>query len=84
MPYISENERPQFRNILLQLPHIGTKGQLEYIIFKLMRIFMQSREYKYSSLHDCVKAVEHAAHEFERRFLDKREDEAINENGDID
>jgi hypothetical protein len=83
MPYIPPNERPQFEQVLLSLPHMGTKGQLEFVVFKLMRIYMQSREYRYSGLHECVKAVEHAAHEFERRFLDPREDAAIKENGDI-
>ncbi len=83
MPYIPEQERPQFREILLRLPHMGTKGQLEYSIFKLMRIYMQSRAYRYSDLQECISAVKHAAHEFERRFLDSREDDAIKENGDI-
>jgi len=48
-----------------------------------MKQFMSTREYRYSTLHEAVYAVMHCADEFRRRYLDKREDEAMNTNGDI-
>jgi hypothetical protein len=45
---------------------------------------MENKEFRYTTLHDCVYAVAHCSDEFRRRFLDKREDQAIQENGDID
>ena len=63
---------------------IGTKGQLEYCIFKLMKIYMKNRQVNYSNLHDTTYAAMHCADEFRRRYLDAREDEARNSNGDID
>lgn len=81
MPYIKDRE--QYDRILNQFGIIPTKGDLEYCVFKLMKIFMKSKDYRYSTLHDCVYAIIHCGHEFERRFLDKREDQAIRENGDI-
>ena len=84
MPYIPQADRPQFDKVLENLPEIKTKGELEYVVFYLMkRNFMKIKAWRYALLHDCVYAVIHAGDEFRRRYLDKREDKAIEENGDI-
>jgi hypothetical protein len=82
VPYIKE--RLQFDNILNQFEIIPTKGDLEYCIFKLMKIYMKDKKISYSELHNTVYAAIHCGHEFERRFLDKRESEALVENGDVE
>ena len=84
MPYIIQEERPQYDNILSQMPKIKNKGHLEYGIYKLMKYYMKGKDYNYSNLHETVYAVVHSAHEFERNTLDKREDYAITKNGDIE
>ena len=48
-----------------------------------MKKFMSSRESRYSNLHDVVYASAHCSDEFRRRYLDKREDQAIETNGDV-
>jgi hypothetical protein len=83
MPYIKTDYRPSYDKVLNQIQMIGTKGELEYCIFKLMLMYMSQRESKYTNLHDTTYAAMHCADEFRRRFLDKREDEAMQENGDI-
>ena len=83
MPYIKRDRRNQYDKILDQISTIYTKGDLEYCIFKLMKIYMKDREYKYSNLHDAVYAAMHCADEFRRRYLDVRENEALEKNGDI-
>jgi len=83
MPYIKDTERKKFAYALLSMPKIETKGELEYIVFSLMMKYRNSKEERYSHLHDCTYAVQHCADEFRRRFLDKREDEAREINGDI-
>jgi len=86
MPYIALNDREKFRNLLLtihNLPEIATKGELEFLIFTLMRKYIQTKENRYSVLHDCTYAAIHCGDEFRRRYLDKREDRARQENGDI-
>lgn len=65
------------------MPYINSKGDLEYIVFKLMKYYMADREFRYSILHDCTYAIQHCADEFRRRYLDKRENEAREKNGDI-
>jgi hypothetical protein len=83
MPYIKNENRTAYDEILDVLTKISTKGDLEYCVTKLMKIFMATREFRYSDLHDCVYAVQHSADEFRRLYLDKREDEAREINGDV-
>jgi len=84
MPYIEQDARNKYLPILKEIQQIETKGDLEYCITVLMNIFMFTREHRYSPLHDCVYATMHCADEFRRRHLDKREDIAIEMNGDIE
>jgi len=86
MPYINSISRDKYDMIMKAINSsngIETKGDLEYLVFALMKKFMKNREFKYTTLHDCVYAVQHCADEFRRRYLDKREDEARETNGDI-
>jgi hypothetical protein len=84
MPYIESNKREIYDKVLNQMPDINNKGDLEYCIFKLMKRFMKTREFRYSTLHETVYAVMHCADEYRRRYLDKRENEARETNGDIE
>lgn len=83
MPYIKLPLRPKYKDVLSKLPEIETKGDLEYCVYYLMLKFMQSRDFRYTPLHDCVYGVVHSAHEFERDNLDAREDQAKKKNGEI-
>ncbi len=86
MPYINKTQRKKYEkieNAIIESDPIETKGDLEYLIFKLMRKYMITRDYRYTELHNCVYAVQHCADEFRRRFLDERENEARKINGDV-
>lgn len=86
MPYIKQKDRMKYTSILNELntiQQIETKGDLEFLIASLQKKFMSTREQRYSTLHDCVYATQHCADEFRRRFLDKREIQALMDNGDI-
>lgn len=83
MPYIQKSHRTQFTKVLKELPPIPSKGELEYCIFYLMKHYMSDKLTRYATLHDCVYASMHCSEEFRRRYLDKREDVAMIQNGDI-
>ena len=86
MPYVAEEDRRKYEAIVLAidlLPEIVTKGDLEFLIFKLAKKYMKTRDSRYSTLHDCTYAIQHVSDEFRRRFLDKREDVAREQNSDI-
>jgi hypothetical protein len=87
MPYIKKSDREKYNDILralYNLPEIDTKGDLEFLVFSLMVKYMKTREFRYSTLHDCVYACQHCSDEYRRRFLDERENSAMSTNGDID
>lgn len=87
MPYVNDEQRNRYFNLNLAMdlaPDIETKGDLEYLVFRLMLKYMKSREYRYGHLHDAVYGTIHSGEEFKRRYLDKRENEAMIQNGDID
>ena len=86
MPYVDKTSRDKYKEIhkaICFTEKIETKGDLEYLVFRLMIKFMETREKRYSTLHDCVYAVAHASDEYRRRYLDIRENEALEANGDI-
>ena len=83
MPYIKQEDRVNFDKCLDLIENINTKGELEYCIFKLMILYSSNKTVNYSNLHDTTYAAMHCADEFRRRFLDKREDSAMDNNGDI-
>ena len=84
MPYIKQEFIQHYDDILNKIQIIGTKGDLEYCIFKLMLVYMNHREKTYTELHNATYAAQHCADEFRRRFLDKREDVAMGQNGDVE
>lgn len=84
IPYIKKSDRIKFDEVLNKLPTMAVKGELEYCIYKLMTIYMKDKEWRYSTLHDTTYSAQHCSDEFKRRNLDKREDQAIEENGDIE
>lgn len=83
MPYIKRDDRVRFDDQLQFIDNIENKGELEYCIFYLMKLYMKDKEFKYSTLHDCTYAAHHCGDEFRRRYLDVREDSAREQNGDI-
>ena len=83
MPYIEPELRPQYDKHLNQIKIIHSKGELEYCIYKLMLIYTSDKPKRYANLHATAYAAKHCGHEFLRNFLDKREDKAKEDNGDI-
>ncbi len=83
MPFIKQEDRKKFDDVLKNIPNFENKGELEYAVTYLMKIFMHTRPFKYSTTHDCVYAVHHSADEFKRSTLDIREDQAKELNGDV-
>jgi len=85
MPYVTQKDRGKYAIPVkfIKQAIINTKGDLEYLVTVLMKQYMSTRERRYSTLHDVVYAVQHASDEYRRRHLDKREDEALEKNGDV-
>lgn len=84
MPNIKQEDRPQFRDVLEQMPPFLDKGELEYCVTWLQNHFISTQRWCYHNLHDAVYAVQHCADEFRRKHLDPYEDEAEVRNGPVE
>lgn len=84
MPYIKPEFRNKFNKMIDDCPKMVSKGELEFILFKICKIYMRDIEHNYSNLHDVSYAAVHVGEEIKRRFLDSREDWAMKQNGDIE
>jgi hypothetical protein len=84
MPHINAEQKMKYMYLKQTIDNIEieTKGDLEYLVYQLMKAYMKTRNRRYATLHDAVYATLHSAQEFKRLHLDKREDEAIEENGE--
>ena len=84
MPHIDELSKKIYNELTNKIltTKIATKGDLEYLVYQLMKAYMLTRERKYSNLHNAVYGVIHSGEEFKRLHLDKREDGAIAKNGE--
>jgi len=84
MPHINQTQRSLYTNLIYELSNvtIDNKGDLEFIIYNVLKQYMKSREKRYSTYHDAVYGGIHACEEYKRLYLDKREDKAISENGE--
>lgn len=85
MPHIQYSDKKKYNHIIDSIfssQDIETKGDLEFLVYQLMKRYMVSRPRKYSTLHSAVYGTIHSAEEFKRLHLDKREDEAIDINGE--
>ena len=60
-----------------------TKGDLNYICYRLGQGFIQQKGRNYQNITDATDGMIGAAGELERRTLSPYEDEKIKENGDI-
>ena len=85
MPYIDPIFREKYGDVIYDLSNIEitNKGELEFILFSILKVYMKNRKFCYSELHDTVYACQHVADEYRRRYLDVRENEALSKNGDI-
>ena len=85
MPYITQERRKEFDNLLAQLgPRIKNKGEMNYCVSILMKWYVSVHGENYQNLSDAKNALTDAASEFERRRIHPYEDEKIEENGDLD
>ena len=84
MPYIKQENRVKFDEILKNIPPFANKGELEYCIYSLMCHYMLNRDFCYTELHNATYAAIHCGDEFRRQHLDAREDDAIMTNGAIE
>ena len=87
MPYVPEDQRKRFEPDLSKLKRkleliYRPKGTLTYLVYSLGVSYFKGRE-SYTAMSDSISALNDAAEEIRRRYLNPYEDEAIKRNGDV-
>ena len=82
MPYIKQEDRPQFEDRIVPL-FMHTPGELNYVLTLVIREYLENRKLSYQTINDIVGALEGAKLEFYRRVAVPYENQKIHENGDV-
>ncbi len=80
MPYIEPNIRPAIDSGRM-VPR--TAGELNYVLTRIVLIYLKNHGLGYQSINDIVGALDGAKAEFQRRVVVPYEDAKIEENGDV-
>lgn len=87
MPYIERSKRPSLDEALeplLKKVALGrTKGEMNYIITRLVLGWLRQRGQGYDSLSDVEAVLEDVRSEFHDRYTRPYEDKKRAENGDV-
>jgi len=84
MPYITQERRKDFDELLAQLgPRIKNKGEMNYCVSILMAWYVSEHGEGYQNISDAKDALVNAADEFARLRLAPYEDIKRKENGEL-
>lgn len=84
MPYIEKVRRYIIDKHLLKVSdEISTSGEFNYCVYKLCKLWLDSKKVNYDSLSDCIKTLECAKLELYRMLLVPYEDMKIKENSNV-
>lgn len=79
MPYVKDNIRGSLESGAV----IGTSGNLNYLITRLLIRYWTNSAKNYQAINDIMGALEGAQQEFYRRVAIPYEESKIRENGDV-
>ncbi len=87
MPYITQEERPQYDEVLKELigllkekPPESVDGHLNYVV---TRVIKEVYPLRYYHINKAMGVLECIQHEFYRRVAAPYEDTKIEQNGDV-
>jgi len=87
MPYITQEERPQYDDVLEELigllkekPPESVDGHLNYVV---TRVIKEVYPLRYYHINKAMGVLECIQHEFYRRVAAPYEDTKIEQNGDV-
>ena len=83
MPYIKQEDRIDFDELLLGLPEFKSPGELNYFITKSLVAYENQHGSSYQIYNDIVGVLECCKQEIYRRVIADFEDYKKNFNGDV-
>ena len=82
MPYIKQDNR-RVVDTVLEVPVMENAGELNYVLTKVIKDYLQQFGSSYQTMNDIVGALDGAKVEFQRRIVAPYEDSKIQANGDV-
>jgi len=85
MPYIDQNSRKKFEDILedIKFEGVETAGEMNYLISKICLIYLERHGKRYQYMNDIMGALTGVQAELYRKCFGIYEDEKEKENGTI-
>ena len=83
MPYIDYKTKKEINKIQFNTSPIGSCGELNYAIHKLLENYLDNNGLSYQSINDIEGALSCVKQEFYRRIAKPYEKKKLKENGDI-
>ena len=83
MPYIKQEDRIDFDELLLGLPEFKSPGELNYFLTKTVLAYEEQKGTSYQSYNDIVGGLECIKQEIYRRVIADFEDYKKNFNGEV-
>lgn len=83
MPYIKDEDKTKFEDLIKIAENIDSAGEMNYVITMLARTYIERKGLCHQTLNDVVGALEGCKFELYRRVLAPYEDLKIKENGDV-
>lgn len=82
MPYIKQESRTKFLDIIDQIPNINDVGELNYLLTKIALEYTRQKGLCYQTINDISGAFHNAYLEYYDRVVRSYEDSKIELNGD--
>jgi len=85
VPYIDAKEREVYNELVshMRTVHIGSPGQLNYLLTQLVHAFLGSKKQCYQHYNDVLGALEGCKLELYRHDIAGYENSKIDSNGDV-
>lgn len=85
MPYIKQSDRNYLEHLVktMHLVEIRSPGDLNYLITRLVHVFLAQKPESYQGYNDAIGALEGAKLELYRQHVSSYEDSKIQLNGDV-
>lgn len=85
MPYLTEEDKLEHSRRIDngRTPYINNSGDLNYLVTRLIVVYLDQHDISYKTCGQIVDALDNAKDEFKRRILSPYEDLKIEQNGDV-
>jgi len=83
MPYIKQEDKEKFRDMITKIPEFSSSGELNYILTSICLRYIKQKGCRYALLNDVIGALQCVILEFYRRLVSPYENLKKCQNGEV-